>query len=136
MGFVHGFYYTQLDKIASQYNLTFDHLSGQKLLMGNFEVRLPFTGPEKLALVKSGYLFSELSAFVDVGVAYDRFDQISFTKTSPFGTNDLTFKRGVVSTGLAARINLFGAIIVEPYYAIPLLKGAKGAFGLNLVPGW
>ena len=136
MGFVHGFYYTQLDNIASQYNLTFDHLSGQKLLMGNFEVRLPFTGPEKLAVIKSGYLFSELSAFVDVGVAYDRFNQISFTKTSPFGTNDLTFKRGVVSTGLAARINLFGAIIVEPYYAIPLLKGAKGAFGLNLVPGW
>lgn len=136
MGFVHGFYYTQLDRIAQDYNLTFDHLSGQKFLMGNFEVRLPFTGPERLAVIKSGYLMSELSAFVDVGVAYDRFDQISFTKVSPPDINDLTFKRGVVTTGLAARINLFGAIIVEPYYAIPLLKGAKGAFGLNLVPGW
>ncbi|MEP7269067.1 MAG: hypothetical protein ABI844_15720 [Saprospiraceae bacterium] len=133
MGFVHGFYYTQLDKIASQYNLSFDQLSGQKFLMGNFEVRLPFTGPERLSVIKSSYLLSELSAFFDVGVAYDHFDQISFTKT---GANDFTFKRGVMSVGVAARVNLFGAIIVEPYYAIPLLKGGRGAFGLNLVPGW
>lgn len=133
MGFVHGFYYNQLDRIANETGISFEHLSGQKFLMSNFEIRLPFTGPERLAMIKSGYLMSELSAFFDVGVAYDHWGQISFTKS---GVNDFTFKRGVISTGLAARVNLFGAIIIEPYYAIPLIKGGKGAFGLNLVPGW
>jgi hypothetical protein len=51
------------------------------------------------------------------------------------GVNDFTFKRFVASTGASLRVNLFGAIIIEPYYAFPLLKGSKGAFGLNLVPG-
>jgi hypothetical protein len=133
MGFVHGFFWTQLDRIASTYDLSFEQLSGQKFLMGNFEIRLPFTGPERLAMIKSGYLMSELSAFFDVGVAYDRWSQISFTKT---GVNDFTFKRGVMTTGIAARVNLFGAIIIEPYYALPLIKGGQWAFGLNLVPGW
>ncbi|MBK6817709.1 MAG: PD40 domain-containing protein [Saprospiraceae bacterium] len=133
MGFVHGFYYTQLDRLASENGIGFEQLSGQKLLMGNLEVRLPFTGPERLAVIKSGYLLSELSVFLDGGVAYDQFGQISFSKT---GVNDFTFKRFVASTGASLRVNLFGAIIIEPYYAFPLLKGSKGAFGLNLVPGW
>ena len=46
-GFVHGFYYTQLDKVASETGVSFRQLSGQKFMMGNAEIRLPFTGPEK-----------------------------------------------------------------------------------------
>ncbi|MDQ3016671.1 MAG: hypothetical protein M3R25_08135, partial [Bacteroidota bacterium] len=42
----------------------------------------------------------------------------------------------VFSTGVSARVNVLGAIIVEPYFAWPLLKGAKGKFGVFLVPGW
>ena len=42
----------------------------------------------------------------------------------------------VFSAGASLRINLFGALILEPYYAIPLQKNAKGSFGLNLIPGW
>jgi hypothetical protein len=33
-------------------------------------------------------------------------------------------------------VNLFGAIIVEPFYAVPLLDNASGTFGLNFLPGW
>ncbi len=133
MGFVHGFYYNQIDKITQETGVGFEQLSGQKFLMGNFEIRLPFTGPERLALIKSGYFMSELGLFLDAGVAYDYFDEISFKSTTP---NDFTISRFVVSTGINLRVNLFGAIILEPYYAIPLLKGARGTFGINLVPGW
>jgi hypothetical protein len=33
---------------------------------------------------------------------------------------------------------VFGYLIVEPYYAIPIHSGKiqKGGFGINLVPGW
>jgi hypothetical protein len=42
----------------------------------------------------------------------------------------------VFTAGASLRINLFGALIVEPYYAFPLVKGTRGVFGLNLLPGW
>lgn len=133
MGFVHGFYYNQLDGIRERSGVTFEQLSGQKLLMGNVELRLPFTGPERLAVIKSSYLLTELALFFDGGTAYDSFKTISFSGADP---GDVSLSRFVMSTGLSLRVNLFGAIIVEPYYALPLLKGSKPVFGLNLVPGW
>jgi len=133
MGFVHGFYYNQLDGIRERSGVNFEQLSGQKLLMGNVEIRLPFTGPERLAMIKSSYLMTELALFFDGGTAYDSWKTISFSGSDP---NDISLSRFVMSTGVSLRVNLFGAIIVEPYYALPLLKGSKPVFGLNLVPGW
>jgi len=34
------------------------------------------------------------------------------------------------------RVNLFGALILEPYFARTLLKGGHFRFGLNIIPGW
>jgi Tol biopolymer transport system component len=133
MGFVHGFYYTQLDKISSETGVSFRQLSGQKFMMGNAEIRLPFTGPEKLSLIKSNYFLSELGLFFDAGVAYNRVKEIVFSGSDP---QNQSLSRFVMSTGVNLRVNLFGAIIIEPYYAFPLLKGAQPMFGLNLVPGW
>lgn len=132
-GFVHGFYYTQLDKIGAETGVSFRQLSGQKFAMANAEIRLPFTGPERLALIKSGYLLSELGLFFDAGVAYNDIKQIVFNGSDP---QNVSISRFVMSTGVNLRLNLFGAIIIEPYYAIPLLKGASGTFGINLIPGW
>ena len=50
--------------------------------------------------------------------------------------------RPIFSTGVSARINLLGALIVEPYYALPIsrwgedLPRGRGVFGFNLAPGW
>ena len=44
--------------------------------------------------------------------------------------------------GAQVIVNLFGAMIVEPYYAIPIGQRLepgyknKGTFGVNLMPGW
>lgn len=102
--------------------LRYDQITGSKIAVGNAEIRLPFTGPERLALVKSGTLLSDLVAFFDVGIAWG---------------NELNSKaEPIMSTGLALRVNLFGAFIIEPYFAKPLQKDAGWVFNLNFVPGW
>jgi hypothetical protein len=42
----------------------------------------------------------------------------------------------IVSAGVSLRVNLFGALILEPYYARPFLQNSKFVFGLNILPGW
>jgi hypothetical protein len=43
----------------------------------------------------------------------------------------------VFSTGISARMNLFGYLVLETYYAYPFQRPEKGGhFGLQLNPGW
>lgn len=127
----------------------FGELSGSKILVSSFEVRLPFTGPEQLALIKSKGLFSDFNLFIDGGIAWTRNDQLSgdiFTldrNGEPLinpetGEPFVAFPqvKPIFTAGASMRINLFGAMIIEPYYAVPLVKNTRGVFGLNLIPGW
>jgi hypothetical protein len=41
----------------------------------------------------------------------------------------------IYSTGLSLRVNLMGAIILEPFYAVPIRENSKGVWGLNLLMG-
>jgi Tol biopolymer transport system component len=118
--------------IDSDYNG--DDLLGAKMLFTSFEVRLPFTGPEKLAVIKSGVLFAELALFFDAGLAFNDFDDISFN----VNTTDIEKRLPVFSTGVSLRVNLFGYMILEPYYAFPINRTGmlSGVFGLNFIPGW
>jgi outer membrane protein assembly factor BamA len=59
---------------------TIDQLSGSRIAVANFEVRLPFTGPEKLAVIKSKFLFSDLNFFFDAGLAWNKGNDIKFQK--------------------------------------------------------
>ncbi len=130
MGLVHGFGYGRLSDFAEN-GIQPEQLLGSKILLSSFETRLPFTGPERLALIKSGALFTELAWFLDGGVAFNDYRDLGGEIVD--GIPEPKF---VFSTGFSARVNLFGAIIVEPYYAWPLVKGAEGRFGVFLVPGW
>ncbi len=129
--------------------ISFSDLMGSKMAIANLEVRIPFTGPEKLALVKSGLLFSDLNFFIDAGMAWSSGNTIKWSK----GDEDLIVQNTggqlitsydpnvrvpVLSGGVSLRINLFGAMILEPYYAIPFQKTRSkfGTFGLNFAPGW
>ena len=126
-----------LNKLVENGNdLSFNHLAGSKMLVGNLELRLPFTGPEPMALIDSRFLFTELNLFLDGGMAWDTFGETAGTD-EPEGRN-FASARPVFSTGISARINLFGQLVIEPYYAIPLQKGglSAGSFGLNFIPGW
>lgn len=111
--------------------ITFDNLVGTKMGLFNAEVRIPLLGPKQLALIPTSIVPADLNFFFDSGIIWTRFDQFNFE-----GPNGKSLIRPLSSVGASLRVNLFGALILEPYYAIPLIKGAQGAFGLNFMPGW
>ncbi|WP_448699478.1 DPP IV N-terminal domain-containing protein [Mucilaginibacter sp. AW1-3] len=119
-------------------NFTIDELSGNSMAVFNFEVRLPFTGPEKLSQIKSKFFFSDLNLFYDAGLAWNGGDKISIFKTNPDIINGKLERVPATSVGLSLRINVFGAFILEPYYAFPFNRTdiRRPVFGLNFAPGW
>lgn len=121
------------------YQETLNNLLGSRMLLGNVELRFPFTGPERLAFIKSGFLFTDLNLFFDAGMAWGDYQLYNYN-TSQYDQNTRKFEDSKIisSFGISTRINLFGQIILEPYYAFPLQleNNSKGVFGLNFVPGW
>lgn len=129
MGMVRGYELSGAE-LDNQYGLRVSQVTGSKILLGSAEVRLPFTGPERLALIRSGFFASDLNLFFDAGVAFNDYDNIAF------GDADATESVVLMSAGISLRVNLFGAMILEPYYAFPLKEGGRANFGLNFIPGW
>jgi len=119
-------------------NFTIDELSGNRIAVFNFEVRLPFTGPEKLAQIKSKFFFSDLNLFYDAGLAWNGGDKIELFKTNPDIINGKLERVPATSVGVSLRVNVFGAFILEPYFAYPFNRTdvSKPVFGLNFAPGW
>jgi hypothetical protein len=110
----------------------FDRLVGSRIAVASAELRIPLFGPRPLALVPANFLPVELSPFIDAGVAWSRAEapNLQFSRNS-------TGRVPVLSTGLSARMNLFGAMVLEIYYAYPFQRPTKGAhFGFQLQPGW
>lgn len=154
MGFVRGFGSIVGNGLDRKLNLEFGRLLGSKLAMGSFEIRLPFTGPKQIALINSGYLLSDLNVFVDSGVAFDAFSHLKDGQLLTVyqrdnngnvivdaNGNPLTEQRNVkpyiaTTVGVSLRVNLMGAMIIEPYYAWSLADTGVSTFGLNIVPGW
>lgn len=132
-GLVHGYNYGRLNEIQYVTGVTPSQLSGTKLLLSNFEVRLPFTGPKELAVIKSNFLFTELNFFFDGGIAFNDYKDLGKQA-------DGTEPKLVFSTGASLRVNLFGALVIEPFLVFPLLRGNNGGlppkFGVFLGPGW
>ncbi len=115
-----------------------NQLYGNKILVGNFELRFPLTGPKRLTPFESKFLFTEIAFFVDAGTTWDTPPAFSGIETG--NGNDRPFSDFIISSGISTRINLFGQVILEPYYAVPYqrtdLNGKRGVIGLNFWPGW
>ncbi len=110
-------------------------LYGNRLAVGSLEMRIPFIGVEQYGIINFPFIPTELVAFADVGAAWDY----------PFGDGDLnlewsrtsTGRVPVFSTGMSARMNILGFMILEAYYAYPWQRPDKGwHWGFNLAPGW
>ena len=117
-------------------SLDISRLSGTRVAVANAELRVPFSGPEQLALIKSKYFLTDLNLFLDAGLAWYRGDGIVFGRKSATALPGQKYP--LLSTGISFRINLLGYLVVEPYYAFPLQNGGfrNGVFGVNFVPGW
>ena len=112
--------------------MSIENLIGSKIAVANAEVRLPFTGPEEFALISSRYFFTDLVWFADAGLAWFDFDMIEM-QWDPAVDSDV--RSPVFSTGITLRFNLFGAIILEPYYAFPFQRETEqtsGVLGFHL----
>lgn len=135
-------------------NNSFDinQLTGSKIAVVNFEVRLPFTGPKKLAQIPSKFLFSDLNLFFDAGVAWTNNTTVRLNGKQTFFTVPINDANGnqvdsyqdsndripVMSAGISLRVNVFGYFVLEPYYAFPFQRKdvSGGVFGLTFAPGW
>lgn len=140
---------------------TFDinQLSGSKMAVFNFEIRLPFTGPKKLTQIPSKFLFSDLNLFFDAGLAWNEGSKVVFKGQPTYETVDVLDPQGnpvtddqgrpvttqvtnervpALSVGISLRVNVFGYFVLEPYYAFPFQRKDKssGVFGLTFAPGW
>jgi len=110
----------------------FDRLFGQRLGLVNLEARIPLIGTEQFGIINFPFLPTELSFFVDGGLAWD--DQRK--PTLEWATNSAE-RIPVFSTGVSARVNILGFLILETYYAYPFQRPDKGwHWGFNLAPGW
>lgn len=154
MGYVRGYGSIFSNNGIDDLGIDFGQLIGTKMAMFNAEVRMPLTGPKNLSLFSSRTLFTDIAFFFDAGVAFDEFSHFSdgellvvpirdengqiITDGSGNAFYEEQFLKPTIATsiGVAVRINLFGALILEPYYAYPLKDGASAQFGLNFIPGW
>lgn len=139
--------------------ITIDQLSGNKLSVFNLEFRLPFTGPKKLSQIPSKFLISDLNVFFDAGLAWNEGNKVAFKSQPTYTQVPATDSNGnpvldvngdqiynvttnervpAMSIGVSLRVNLFNAIILEPYYAIPFQRKdvRLGVFGVAFTPGW
>lgn len=110
----------------------FNRLQGSRIGVLNAELRLPLLGTRQLGLINFPYLATELSTFVDAGIAWST-DESPVLKLARHSRERIP----VFSAGLAARVNVFGAVSAQFYYAYPFQRPETGwQFGFVLAPGW
>ncbi len=109
-----------------------ERLQGTHLAMASIEMRVPLFGSEVLGLINFPYLPTEISLFTDAGVTWSR-DEAPIIKFD----RDSLDRIPVVSSGISARVNILGYIVLETYYAYPFQRPGEGwQLGFQLAPGW
>lgn len=111
-----------------------DQMQGNQMALLSAELRIPLTGPARLALIGSNKLFTELALFTDAGLAWSHDGPPTLAWHPTSREQHIPF----VSSGISLRVNLFGMIVLEPYLAVPFQLGGLQSlnFGLNFLPGW
>jgi Tol biopolymer transport system component len=122
--------YNPKDTLSAKYN----DLFGSKIAVVNFEFRIPLTGPKKIALIKSNFLMTDFDIFCDAGIAWTN----NTTPVLSWTRSNVLQRMPLVSAGASLRLNVLGALVIEPYYAFPFQYGGfhNPVFGINFLPGW
>lgn len=122
------------DETIDPSTISMNQLIGSRMLVTNLEWRIPFTGPKEIAWIRSQFLFSEMAFFLDGGLSWNK----DSYPTWSLSTTSSRKRIPVFSAGLAYRINLFGAMVIEPFYAFPFHQNRikAGEFGINIFAGW
>ena len=110
----------------------FDRLVGTRLIVANFEFRIPLIGVSEFGILNFPFLPVEVAPFIDAGVAWSGEDPVvwKLDRNSPE-------RVPVVSAGMTSRFNILGYLVLEMYYAYPFMRPDKGGhLGFSLAPGW
>jgi len=70
-------------------NFSVSWLTGTRILVANAELRLPFTGAERLALIKSKWLMTDINLFFDSGMAWSQGNKIKMDLKSASSTQEI-----------------------------------------------
>jgi len=110
----------------------FERLVGSRMAMASAEVRVPLLGSRQLGLINAPFVPTELVAFADGGTAWSSQDPVNFTLARE--SND---RIPVFSTGVSARVNVLGFVVVELIGVFPFQRPQKGwHFDFQFSPGW
>ncbi|MDQ3697032.1 MAG: peptidase S9, partial [Gemmatimonadota bacterium] len=110
----------------------FERLIGSRIGVANLELRIPLFGTDELGIFSLPFLPTEISPFLDAGVAWTSDDRPVFEFER--NTNE---RVPVFSAGVSARFNLLGYAVLEAFYVNPFQRPGRGAhFGFQLAPGW
>ena len=151
--YIRGYSFGSFPDDNVEYSAFQDRLFGTSLGVATAELRVPLLGVPQLGLITFPFLPTELVLFADAGMAWGTYTYDSRTggagQTIGSRFSDQT---PLFSAGVSGRINVLGALVVEPYYAFPLsrygqtydvggtqvpgLATGKGVFGVNLTAGW
>ncbi|MEE2905575.1 MAG: peptidase S9 [Gemmatimonadota bacterium] len=109
-----------------------DRLLGNQIAVTSLEARIPLLGVEQYGLFNFSFVPTELVLFTDAGLAWDE-DHPPTLEWSRSGNGRVP----VVSSGVSARFNVLGFMILEAYYAYPWQRPIKGGhWGFQIAPGW
>ncbi len=109
-----------------------DRLLGNQIAVTSLEARVPLLGVEQYGLINFPFVPTELVLFTDAGLAWDADNPptLEWSRSS-------TERVPVVSSGVSARFNVLGFLILEAYYAYPWQRPEKGwHWGFQIAPGW
>jgi Tol biopolymer transport system component len=109
-----------------------DRLLGTRLAVTSLELRIPFLGVEQYGIINFPYLPTELVLFTDAGLAWNSGDNVNLE-----WSRSSVERVPLVSSGVSARFNVLGFLILEAYYAKPWQRPLKDwHWGFNIAPGW
>ncbi|MGA1476464.1 MAG: BamA/TamA family outer membrane protein, partial [Prochlorothrix sp.] len=144
IGFIRGYSFSSFDDLAECTPTTQgicaeqDRLLGTRMATASVELRVPLFGTESFGLINFPYLPTEVSFFVDGGVAWTAEEAPEIQPVAQWFKSTRSAERiPVFSTGVTTRVNLFGYTVLEIFYAKPFQRPIKGNhFGFQIVPGW
>jgi len=110
-----------------------DRLFGTRSLVGRAELRVPLLGPESVSLIPFRYLPTTLGIFTDAGMTWTGDEGPDFSFETDSGSTTIP----VVSSGVTARFNVLGRLLLETYLARPFQRGdTTWSWGIRISPGF
>jgi len=144
IGFIRGYSFSSFDDLGectpTQQGICAEQsrLLGTRMATASIELRVPLLGTESFGLLNFPYLPTEVSFFLDGGVAWTADEAPEIGAVSDWFKSTRSAERiPVFSTGVSTRVNLFGYTVLEIFYAKPFQRPIKGNhFGFQIIPGW